>query len=228
MLMAKTYFPYGDAEIAYLEARDKTLATIIEQIGHVHRAMDDDLFCAVVHHIIGQQVSTAAQETVWKRVQDGLGKVDAGTVASTSVDELQAFGTTFRKAGYVLEFAQKVNSGDFDLEAVHSMPDAEAVSFLSSLRGVGEWTAEMVLLFGLGRSDILSFKDLAIHRGMRMVYRHRKITRELFEIYRRRFRPNGSVASLYFWEVSRDGVRVPPRGPRRDHRPRRNPAVGPV
>lgn len=204
--MAKTYFPYGDKEIAYLKARDKKLAAIIEQIGHVHRAMDADLFCAVVHHIIGQQVSTAAQETVWKRVQDGLGKVDAGTVASSSVDELQAFGTTFRKAAYVLEFAQKVDSGDFDLEAVRFMPDAEAVSFLSSLRGVGEWTAEMILLFSLGRPDILSFKDLAIHRGMRMVYHHRKITRELFEMYRRRFRPYGSVASLYFWEVSHNVV----------------------
>lgn len=204
--MTEKYFPYGDAETAYLKAHDKKLVPIIEQIGHVHRAMDDDLFGAVVHHIIGQQVSTAAQQTVWKRLQDGLGEVDAATVASASVDELQAFGTTFRKAGYVLEFAQKVDSGDFDLDAVRSMPDAEAVATLSSLRGVGEWTAEMILLFGLGRPDILSFKDLAIHRGMRMVYHHRKITRELFEMYRRRFRPYGSVASLYFWEVSHNVV----------------------
>ena len=60
----------------------------------------------------------------------------------------------------------------------------------------------MILLFSLGRPNIFAFDDLAIQRGMRMVYHHRKITRELFEKYRRRFSPYGSVASLYFWEMS--------------------------
>lgn len=66
--------------------------------------------------------------------------------------------------------------------------------------------AEMLLLFCLGRGDILSFGDLAIHRGMRMVYHHRKVTREMFERYRRRYSPYGSVASLYFWAIARGDV----------------------
>ena len=82
------------------------------------------------------------------------------------------------------------------------MDDAEAIRALSSLRGIGVWTAEMILLFCLQRPDILSYDDLAIQRGLRMVYHHRAIDRRLFEKYRRRYSPYGSVASLYLWAVS--------------------------
>ena len=82
------------------------------------------------------------------------------------------------------------------------MPDSEAIKRLVSLKGVGVWTAEMILLFCLQRPDIFSFDDLAIQRGLRMVYHHRKIDRKLFEKYRRRFSPYCSVASLYLWAVA--------------------------
>ena len=80
--------------------------------------------------------------------------------------------------------------------------DEEAIRELSSLKGIGVWTAEMILLFCMQRPDVLSCDDLAIQRGLRMVYHHRKIDRGLFEKYRRRFSPYGSVASLYLWAVS--------------------------
>ena len=86
--------------------------------------------------------------------------------------------------------------------ALPILPDAKVIAALSSLRGIGVWTAEMLLLFTLQRPDILSYGDLGILRGMRMVYRHRKITKALFEKYRRRLSPCGSVASLYFWMVA--------------------------
>ena len=82
------------------------------------------------------------------------------------------------------------------------MPDDEAIKALSSLNGIGVWTAEMILLFCMQRPNILSYGDLAIHRGMRMVYHHRKIDRKLFEKYRRRLSPYCSVASLYFCAVA--------------------------
>lgn len=80
--------------------------------------------------------------------------------------------------------------------------DAEAIVELSSLKGIGVWTAEMILLFCLQRPDVFSFGDLAILRGMRMVYHHREIDRKRFEMYRKRFSPYCSVASLYFWAVA--------------------------
>ena len=73
---------------------------------------------------------------------------------------------------------------------------------LSSLDGVGVWTAEMLMTFSMQRPDIVSFGDLAIQRGMRMLYRHRAITRPLFDKYRRRYSPCGTVASLYLWAIA--------------------------
>ena len=82
------------------------------------------------------------------------------------------------------------------------MSDEDAIRALSGLKGIGVWTAEMILLFCMQRPDIFSYDDLAIQRGLRMVYRHRAIDRKLFEKYRRRFSPCCSVASLYLWAVS--------------------------
>lgn len=82
------------------------------------------------------------------------------------------------------------------------MGDDEAIETLASLRGVGRWTAEMILTFCLNRPDVFAYDDLAIQRGLRMLYHHRMITRKLFERYRRWFSPYCSVASLYLWEVA--------------------------
>lgn len=114
----------------------------------------------------------------------------------------QSLGMTFRKAEYITDFAEKIRSGAFNLESVKYMSDADAIRALSSLKGIGVWTAEMILLFCLQRPNVFSYDDLAIQRGLRMVYHHRKIDRKLFEKYHRRFSPYCSVASLYLWEVS--------------------------
>ncbi len=98
---------------------------------------------------------------------------------------------------------KKVRTGAFDLDAVAHMSDEDAIRALSSLKGIGVWTAEMILLFCLQRPDIFSYDDLAIQRGLRMVYHHRSIDRRLFEKYRRRFSPYCSTASLYLWAVVR-------------------------
>ena len=196
------YFAYGETELSYLRQKDKRLGEVIDRIGHIDRAVDPDLFSSVVHHIIGQQISTKAQETIWRRCRDALGAVNAGTIRAAGVPGLQSLGMTFRKAEYITDFAEKVHTGAFDLDAVEHMSDEDAIRALSSLKGIGVWTAEMILLFCLQRPDIFSFDDLAIQRGLRMVYHHRKIDRKLFEKYRRRFHPYCSVASLYLWAVA--------------------------
>lgn len=196
------YFVYGETETNYLRQRDKRLGDVIDRVGHIKRPVDADLFLSVVHHIIGQQISTKAQATIWKRMQDGLGKVDVSHILSADLSKLQSFGMTYRKAQYITDFAQKVNDGEFDLEAIWNKTDEEAIHELDKLKGIGVWTAEMILLFCMQRPNVFSFDDLAIQRGLRMVYHHRKIDRKLFEKYRRRFSPYCSVASLYFWAVS--------------------------
>ena len=196
------YFTYGAAELNYLRKKDKRLGEVIDCVGPIRREVDPDLFSSVVHHIIGQQISTKAQATIWQRMRDALGQVNAETVLAAGVPRLQSLGMTFRKAEYITDFAEKVHTGAFDPDAVEHMSDEDAIRALSSLKGIGVWTAEMILLFCLQRPDVFSYDDLAIQRGLRMLYRHRDIDRQRFERYRRRFSPYCSVASLYLWAVS--------------------------
>ena len=121
------FFAYGEAELAYLRARDKRLCEVIDKIGHVDRVVDTDLFSAVVHHIIGQQISTKAQATIWQRMQDALGTVNAETILAAGVPKLQALGMTFRKAEYITDFAERVHSGAFDPEGIRQKSDDDAI-----------------------------------------------------------------------------------------------------
>lgn len=196
------YFEYGEKEIEYLKAKDKRLGEVIDRVGHIEREVDPDLFSSLVHQIAGQQISTKALATIWGRMNEGLGNIDADTVLRAGEERLHSFGISLRKAGYIADFAMRVKDGSFDLEGIWEKPDEEVIAELSALKGVGVWTAEMIMLFCMQRPDVLSFGDLALLRGMRMVYHHRKIDRKLFEKYRRRLSPYGSVASLYFWEVA--------------------------
>ena len=199
-------FLYGEREMEYLRRRDRRLGEVIERVGRIERAVDADMFSAVAHHIIGQQISMRAQATIWGRLQAALGAVNAETVAALDAEALRGMGMSLRKAEYILDFARRVQSGAFDPEAVRRMDDRQAIEALTALKGVGVWTAEMILLFCLQRPDVFSYGDLGIRRGLRMLYRHREIGRERFERYRRRFSPCGSVASLYLWAVSGGAV----------------------
>ena len=196
------YFEYSTEATEYLKKWDKKLGEAIDKIGYIKREVDSDLFSSVVRHIIGQQISSAAQATVWKRVLDKLGEVNADTICLCPYEELQSCGMTFRKAQYIKEFAEKVQNGQFDIEALYDMPDKDVIQMLTSLNGIGVWTAEMIMIFCMQRPDIVSYGDLAIHRGMRMLYHHRKIGKKLFTKYARRYSPYGTVASLYLWAIA--------------------------
>lgn len=196
------YFEYGNEEIEYLKSRDKLLGAAIDRVGHIHRAVDSDLFSSVVHHIIGQQISTSAQETIWRRLKERLGSVNAGTICSLEPEELQKFGMTYKKAGYIKDFAEKVRDKEFDIDRLHCLPDDEVIKELSALKGIGVWTAEMIMIFSMQRPNVVSFGDLAIQRGIRMLYHHKDVDRKKFDRYVKRYSPYGTVASLYLWAVA--------------------------
>lgn len=196
------YFEYGNEEMEFLKSRDKVLGAAIDQIGLIYREVDSDLFSSVVHHIIGQQISTSAQATIWQRLTNSLEDINADTICTLELNELQKFGMTYKKAGYIKDFAEKVRNKEFDIEILNRLPDQEVVKELSALKGIGVWTAEMLMTFSMQRPDIVSFGDLAIHRGMRMLYHHKTIDREKFDKYKRRYSPYGTVASLYLWAIA--------------------------
>ncbi|NMB12462.1 MAG: DNA-3-methyladenine glycosylase 2 family protein [Firmicutes bacterium] len=92
--------------------------------------------------------------------------------------------------------------GEIDFDTLHTLTDAEVVRSLTALRGVGVWTAEMILIFSLGRPDVVSHGDLGIRRGMVALYGLDEVTREQFAKYAERYSPYGTVASLYLWRLA--------------------------
>jgi DNA-3-methyladenine glycosylase II len=195
-------FVYGDVETDYLKSKDKKLGAAIEAIGPIRRETQSDLFASLVRSMIGQQISTKAQATIWARLARRLGDVTPESVLSLSEAEIQSFGITFKKASYIRGAAAMAADGRFDIGALRQKTDSQIRDELVKIDGIGVWTAEMLMLFSMQRPNILSYGDLAILRGMRMLYRHKDITRQLFEKYRRRYSPYGSVASLYLWAVA--------------------------
>lgn len=196
------FFVYGKAEVEHLKARDKKLGEAMERIGHIERAIQPDLYSALVKSIVGQQISTKAQATIWGRMLERFEPFTAEVLGNAPVEELQTCGISMRKATYIQAMTTAVLRGEVDLDALHTSSDEEVCRDLTRLKGIGVWTAEMLLTFSLQRPDILSYGDLAIQRGMRMLYRHKTITQDLFAKYRKRYSPYGTVASLYLWAIA--------------------------
>jgi len=196
------YFQYGKKEIDYLKSKDSKLKEVIDKLGYIKREVDSDLFSSVIHNIIGQQISTKALKTIWQRLNDKVDGIKPENITEMSIEDIKNLGMTYRKAEYIKDFTSKIMSGEFDIDALNDMSDEEIIKELSNLKGIGKWTAEMIMTFSMQRPDIVSYGDLAILRGMRMLYHHRKITPELFNKYKRRYSPYGTVASLYLWAIA--------------------------
>lgn len=197
------YFIYGEKEIRHLRERDKVLGEWIIERGVIKRPVDSDLFESLIDAIVGQQISSKAHATVFMRMKDRFSLTAEG-LGEVSREDLQRCGITMRKANYIKGITDAVLSGEIDLEKIKEMADEDVIKTLVKLKGIGKWTAEMLMIFSLKRPDIISYDDLAIRRGMMKLYKHREITPELFEKYRRRYSPYSSVASLYLWEKSKE------------------------
>jgi len=205
MTAVKTkFFEYGAEEISYLKMADKQLGEAIDRIGKVERPVISDLFQALIHSIVGQQLSTKAASTIWNRIQERFGDISPKTISSLEINEIQQCGMTMRKAGYIRGIAESVFSEELDLDDLHNLPDMEVIRLLSSLDGIGVWTAEMLLINSMERPDVLSWGDMGIRRGIMRLYGLSELTKKQFGEYRSRYSPYGSVASIYIWKISAD------------------------
>ncbi|MHB1392858.1 MAG: DNA-3-methyladenine glycosylase family protein [Clostridia bacterium] len=195
-------FEYGQKEIDYLKSKDKKLGAAIDRIGMIKRRITPDPFTALVSSVVGQQISSKAAETVWNRLNNLLGSITPENIAQAELSRIQGCGMSVRKAEYIKGVAEAAISGEVHFHTLHTLTDDEIIKKLSSLHGVGVWTAEMLLIFSLCRPNVVSYKDLAICRGMMNLYGLKELPKEKFERYRKRYSPYGSVASLYLWALS--------------------------
>lgn len=195
-------FEYGDKEINYLKSVDKLLGEAIDRMGKIEREIIPDLFPALIYAIIGQQISLKAARTIWGRMQERFEEITPENMAKIPVEDIRLCGMQLSKAKYIKGIAEYVNKGDFDLNCLYELPDQEAIKKLSALNGIGVWTAEMLLLNCMERPNIISYGDIAIRRGIMKLYGLSELTKEQFALYKNRYSPCGSVASIYLWKIS--------------------------
>ena len=196
-------FPYTDAELLALRDKDAVLADYIDRVGRIEREIVPDLFAGLVRSIVAQQISSAALKTILARMSDLLCEFTPERVLAAGPEAIQRCGLSMKKAGYIHTAAQCVACGSLDLAALNGLPDEQVIASLVTLPGIGEWTAEMLLIFSLCRRNVLSRKDLGIDRGIRRLYGVEGVSNEMFETLRARFSPYASIASLYLWDAAK-------------------------
>lgn len=195
-------FEYGDREMQYLMNADPLLGEAIERIGFVERVIIPDIFQALIHAVIGQQISLKASKTVWSRLLKNFEEFTPEVLAGASLDEIKECGISLSKGNYIKGIADCIAKGTFDLQELYALSDKEIIKRLSTLNGIGEWTAEMLLLNCMERPNILSYGDIAIRRSIMKLYGLSELPREEFMVYKNRYSPYASVASIYLWKLS--------------------------
>lgn len=196
------FFEYEQEDIDYLAGKDPVLGETIARMGKVERVVISDLYIALVYAIVGQLISVKAVATIWRKMQDRLGEITPQRLANHTANEIQSCGMTMKKAVCIHNISNLVAQGDFKLEELYELSDKDVIERLMTLKGVGKWTAEMILINSIERRDVVSWGDIAIRRGMMKLYGLDTLTKDQFEKYRSSYSPLGSVASIYLWEIS--------------------------
>lgn len=162
---------------------------------------EDRYFDSLVSSIIGQQLSVKAADTIEGRVRDLVGELTPELVTQAAPEALRGAGLSHSKVAYIGHLADAFLDGTIVPRALTKSSDADIVSTLIQVRGVGVWTAEMFLIFGLGRPDVWSAGDLGLTKGVRALFGETETSTEVAA----RWAPYRSIAAWYIWEHSDRG-----------------------
>jgi DNA-3-methyladenine glycosylase II len=186
----------------HIKKRDLVLARVIGKIGRIDFKPDDGHYEALVGSIIYQQLAGTAARAILERFKNLYdGKIpDPEQYLATDESKLRASGLSPQKISYIRDLCERIVNGSLDLRSLVHLSDEEAVEKLDAVRGVGRWTAEMFLLFVLGRTDVLPVDDLGVQKAVKRLYRLRKLpSRAKFERLAKNWHPYCSIATLYLW-----------------------------
>jgi DNA-3-methyladenine glycosylase II len=191
---------------------DRTMSGIIERVGIIRlRSRRFSPFQSLTQSIIHQQLSGKAAGTILERFKllfDGDEFPSPQRVAQTSLDRLRSAGLSRPKAGYILDLANRCAAGQVPtLGDCDRLTDEEIITQLTEIKGIGRWTVEMLLIFNLGRPDVLPVHDLGVRRGFQIAYRKRALPApEQLADYGLRWSPHRTMAARYLWRAADSGV----------------------
>ncbi|WP_413308836.1 DNA-3-methyladenine glycosylase 2 family protein [Bacillus sp. 1P10SD] len=199
-------------QINTLRCSDKTLGKLINVIGPLtipvptkHHEYEN-----LIKSIIGQQLSPKPAKTIYEKVKKLCIEVKPETILSIPDIDLRNLGVSSKKVTYLKDLSTKVLLGDLDLLQLHMDSNAEVIQKLSRVKGIGNWTAEMFLIFTLGRTDVLSLSDVGLQRSCKWLYNLESNTegKKLLELKLNQWKPHLTLASLYLWESVNKGFVV--------------------
>jgi len=188
----------------YLAAYDKKLAPTIAEVGPCTIRPHHDYYQELVDSIISQQLSTHAATSIENRFRDLFGGhfPAAEEILATDVETLRGIGFSYAKGRYVLDLAQHIVDGKLKFDHLDALSNEEVIKELTAVKGIGEWTAHMFLMFCMGRLDILPVGDLGIRNGIRQLYgfKDAPTPAQIQEVaHQNHWHPYESVASWYIW-----------------------------
>ena len=196
----------GEHDRALIKA-DKVLGKLIKEGGPIDPATDrrrsrPDPYEALARAIVGQQLSTKAARSIWENVLAVFGgkTPTPKQLIAAEPQALRDAGLSWSKVAYVRDLAERVEDGDLDLRRLPQLSDEDVIASLTEIKGIGRWTAEMFLIFHLGRPDVLSTGDLGIRRAVQVAYGLEELPGpEEMERIAEPWRPHRTLACLYLW-----------------------------
>lgn len=188
-----------------LAATDPVMAQLIARFGRCKIVPHTDYYGELVSAIIGQQLSEKAGATIYKRFltlfDDKLPSPEQ--IVAIDTEAVRGIGCSYSKVGYMKDLAQHIIDGRLDLAHISTLPNDEVIRQLVAVKGIGEWSAHMFMMFGLGRLDILPTGDLGIRKGMMMQYGLQELPKpaSMHKIAQENgWSPYQSIASWYLWQ----------------------------
>ena len=183
-----------------LSKKDKVMRKLINNYKDKSLATRNDVFYSLCKSITGQQLSIFSASAKFKRFQKKVGKINPTRVSKLSISQIKSCGMTKQKAKGIKELAVKMIRKEFNPKLINKMSDEEAIEYLSELRQVGRWSAEMILLFTFNRSNIWPLQDIGLLRAISNNYNKKYFPPKSFldKLYKK-FTPYCSVATWYLW-----------------------------
>ena len=187
----------------HLRAADPVMKAIIDAVGPFTLGLERNRFRMLICSIISQQISGSAAASIFKRLRTlvGPGGLKTANLARFTIEELRSVGLSPQKASYITDLVQKVNEGMVDLRQIGRLSDEQVVEHLIQVKGIGRWTAQMFLIFSLGRLDVFPHDDLGVRSAIRDNYGLNDLPdKETAIKIAEPWRPYATVASWYCWQ----------------------------
>ena len=195
---------YWNPAKRYLSKKDKVMSNLIKEYKSPSEKIltsRKDIFFSLCKSIIGQQISVTAANAVFLRFKKKCkNKINAKTISKLSAVQLKSCGLSWQKVKGIKSLAKQVLDKSFKPRLIHNMPDEEAIIYLSQLRQIGRWSAEMILLFTYNRSNIWPVQDIGLLRAISKNYKKRYLPPQSYvNLLQKKFSPYCSVATWYLW-----------------------------